>query len=129
MIHTNPDIENIVQSAMDCARDNKHEYVTLEHLLKAIISYKPFYEILSSLGIDSEGMIADVDGYIKKQTHLIIKNTVEGVDSVPRKTHALERVFNRAFTQVLFSNRSHVQIIDLYLSLSHQYQAGRLRWS
>jgi ATP-dependent Clp protease ATP-binding subunit ClpA len=120
MIHTNPDIENIVQSAMDCARDNKHEYVTLEHLLKAIISYKPFYEILSSLGIDSEGMIADVDGYIKKQTHLIIKNTVEGVDSVPRKTHALERVFNRAFTQVLFSNRSHVQIIDLYLSLSQE---------
>lgn len=120
MIHTNPDIENIVQSAMECARDNKHEYVTLEHLLKAIISYKPFYEILSSLGIDSEGMIADVDGYIKKQTHLIIKNTVEGVDSVPRKTHALERVFNRAFTQVLFSNRSHVQIIDLYLSLSQE---------
>lgn len=121
MIQTNPEIESIVQSALEYANENKHEYVTLEHLLKAIISYKPFYQLLERMGIDIEGMIADVDEYVKKQDHLVVKKAVNDIKNAqPKKTHALERVFNRAFTQVLFSNRSHVQVIDLYLSVSQE---------
>mgnify|MGYP003350938578 CR=1 FL=1 len=39
---------------------------------------------------------------------------------VPRKTHSLERVFNRAFTQVLFSGRQQMLTIDLYLSMRRE---------
>jgi len=122
MIQTNPEIESIVQSALEYANENNHEYVTLEHLLKAIISYKPFYQLLERMGIDVEGMIADVDEYVKKQDHLVVKRSslTDVRNTQPKKTHALERVFNRAFTQVLFSNRSHVQVIDLYLSVSQE---------
>ena len=35
----------------------------------------------------------------------------------PRRTNALERVFNRALTQVLFSGRSHIQLMDLFISM------------
>jgi ATP-dependent Clp protease ATP-binding subunit ClpA len=43
--------------------------------------------------------------------------TTEAEPVKPRKTHALERVFNRAYTQVLFSGRNHMQVLDLYISL------------
>ena len=118
MIQTNPEIENIVTIATEYAAKNSHEYVTLEHLLYAITSYKPFYDLLGMQNIDTDGMIADIDHYIKKQTHLIPKT--KNKEIIPRKTHALERVFNRSFTQVLFSGRSHVQIIDLFLSIGQE---------
>lgn len=120
MIQTNPEIEGIVQSAVEYATKHNHEYVTLEHLLNAIVTYPPFFKLLNEMGIDSNGLIADIDAYVKKQTHLVYKHKPEGEDTSPRKTHALERVFNRAFTQVLFSNRTHVQIIDLWLSISQE---------
>lgn len=37
-----------------------------------------------------------------------------------KKTQALERVFNRAATQVLFSARSQMQVIDLFVSIIHE---------
>lgn len=118
MIQSNPEIESIVQSAMDYAVKNRHEYVTLEHLTYAIVSYPAFHKLLEQMEVDVEGLIADVDHYVKKQTHLVPKE--QNKEFIPKKTHALERVFNRSFTQVLFSGRSHVQVIDLFLSLGSE---------
>ncbi len=117
MIHPNPEIEKIVNAATDSARSLRHEYVTVEHLFKAIITYRPFYDLLTNFGIDMDGLLGDVNTYLKNQTS-IVKEDEENV--VPKKTHALERVFNRAFTQVLFSGRTHIQIIDLFLSIAQE---------
>jgi len=118
MIQTNPEIENIVQLATNYAATNQHEYVTLEHLLYAICSYKPFYDLLEIQNTDTDGLLADIDHYVKAQAHLVPKEMKKEI--IPRKTHALERVFNRSFTQVLFSGRSHVQVIDLFLSIGQE---------
>jgi ATP-dependent Clp protease ATP-binding subunit ClpA len=40
-----------------------------------------------------------------------------GEDLTPRKTASLERVFNRALTQVLFTGRRQVVTVDLYLAI------------
>ena len=114
MIQPNPEIEVIVNSATEHAKSLNHEYVTLEHLLKALVSFKPFNELLTNFGGDVNAMSDDIDEYLHKQVYLI--STEE--ESVPKKTHALERVFNRAFTQVLFSGRTHIQVVDLFLSIS-----------
>jgi ATP-dependent Clp protease ATP-binding subunit ClpA len=116
MIQPNPEIEVIVNSATDSAKSLNHEYVTLEHLLKALVSFKPFNELLKNFGGDIDALVQDVDEYLHKQLYLV--STDE--ECVPKKTHALERVFNRAFTQVLFSGRSHIQVIDLFLSVSSE---------
>jgi len=116
MIQPNPEIEVIVNSATDSAKNLNHEYVTLEHLLKAMVSFKPFNEMLKSFGGDIDAMVDDIDEYLHKQIYLISTDQ----ECVPKKTHALERVFNRAFTQVLFSGRSHIQVIDLFLSISSE---------
>jgi ATP-dependent Clp protease ATP-binding subunit ClpA len=114
MIQNNPEIETIISMAADSAKKHRHEYVTLEHLLYALVSYKPFNQLLEKFGTDTEGMINDLDTYNASRADCL----VEGSDDyTPRKTHALERVFNRALTQVLFSGRNHVQVIDIFLSI------------
>ena len=114
MLQTNPEIDLIISEAIDIAKSNSHEYVTLEHVFLSMIRFAPFKEFLVSFGADIEGLDADLQAYIENQTYLI----AEGIE--PKKTHALERTFNRAFTQVLFSGRTHVQIIDLFLSINSE---------
>lgn len=112
MIQSNPEIDLIVKQATDLAIEYKHSYVTLEHMALALLEHKPFRDMLVNFGADVDGLSKDFRSYISKQSHLISQN-----NDPPRKTHALERVFNRAFTQVIFSSRTHIQVIDLFLSL------------
>jgi ATP-dependent Clp protease ATP-binding subunit ClpA len=113
-IQHNPEIEIVIGNATDLAIRHSHAYVTLEHLAHGLVTYKPFYELVASYGADVESLVTDLEHYVATQTYLV---TAES-NVTPKKTNALERTFNRAFTQVLFSNRDHVQVIDIYLSIS-----------
>jgi len=113
MLESSPEIQNIIEHATQLAVKKNHEYVTLEHLLLAMIDDGSFYNICVSFGVDTDAMASDISIYLDQQSFMISK----GYDIVPKKTHSLERVFNRAFTQVMFSGRKHLQVIDIYLSL------------
>jgi ATP-dependent Clp protease ATP-binding subunit ClpA len=117
-IHSNPEIENIVNTATTIAKDYNHQYVTLEHLLIALIEYPAFNKFLIEFGIEVEELLRDLYEYIGKQEYLVAAVSTE--ELVPQRTHSLERVFNRAFTQVLFSAREQMETIDLYLSISQE---------
>jgi len=116
-LKSNPDIELIISNACDLAKDYKHEYVTLEHLLIALIEFQKFNKLLTDYGVEVDELLRDLYDYIGKQDHLI-KENIENV--TPMRTHSLERVFNRAFTQVLFSGRDFMEPIDLFLSISQE---------
>ena len=111
MLQTNPEIDHVVAEATELAKHLSHEYVTLEHVFLSMVKYTPFREFLREFGTDVDGLTLELVAYLDAQIHLVTS------EKEPRKTHALERVFNRAFTQVLFSGRTHVQLIDLFLSI------------
>jgi len=112
-MQNNPEIEQIVENAVKIARDKKHEYVLTEHLLLAMIHHQPFRNLLEKFGVDVDNMESDVDVYISSITNLV--NDTE--DLQPKKTNALERTFNRALTQVLFTGRRTMTTADLYLAM------------
>ena len=116
MIQPNPEIEVIINAAGENAKKYNHEYVTLEHLLHATITYKPFFDLLVTFGIDVVSVIKDINDFHDRANYLISKD----LDANPKKTHALERVFNRALTQVLFTGRTHMQVIDLFVSIANE---------
>ena len=109
----NPEIENILENATKHAKACKHSYVTLEHLLLALLNNQPFYNCLSAYGIMVDNFIADLKMYLNDQNFLVSANSTE-----PKKTQALERVFNRALTQVMFSGRRQIATIDIWLAIS-----------
>ena len=114
MLNHNPEIDAIVNNATEYAKGFNHQYVTLEHLLHALVSQRNFNIMLTEFGADVPGLLQDIDDYVSRQTHMESSES----DCQPKKTYALERVFNRAFTQVMFSGRTHMQTIDLFLSMT-----------
>jgi len=108
-----PEIENIIERAIEHAKQRKHQYVTLEHLLLSLINYTPFKNCLINFGIDFESMNNDVTAYLDSLHAIVSKDD----DIEPRRTNSLERVMNRSVTQVLFTGRKQVTTVDLYLSM------------
>ena len=115
MIQPNPEIEVIIDAATTKAKYYNHEYVTLEHLLYGIVTYEPFGKLLDNYGVDVTGLVQDVDAHLSRQTYLIGDDT-----TTPRRTHRLEQVLNRALTQVLFSARRSLTVIDLVISITQE---------
>ena len=113
-MNTSPEIENIISNAIEKAKSYNHQYVTIEHLLYALITHQPFKKCLSQYRVEVDMMIAEVETYLNS-LHAIKSKDPE---CIPRKTNSLERVMNRGVTQVLFTGRKAVTTLDLYLSIA-----------
>ncbi len=113
-MNNSPEIENIIEQAIGYAKEHNHQYVTIEHLLLALITFTPFKKCLNSFGVDTGLMISEVESYI----HGLHAIESKEPDTQPKKTNSLERVMNRSVTQVLFTGRRQVTTIDLYLSIT-----------
>ena len=111
-MQNNPEIEQIIDAAVKLARDRRHEYVMTEHVLLSLIRYNPFRKVLEKFGTDVAMLDSELEAYLHGQVNLVTDKDVQ-----PRKTNALERVFNRALTQVLFTGRRSVSTVDLYLAM------------
>ena len=115
-MQTSPEIENIIERAIEAAKQRQHQYCTVEHLLWSLISHPPFKKCLSSFGVETDLMIQEVESYING-LHAI---TSKEPNCQPKRTNTLERVMNRSVTQVLFTGRRQVMTIDLYMSIIHE---------
>ena len=108
-----PEIESIIEQAIESAKQRKHQYVLVEHLLLALVSHQPFKKCIVNFGADADALKQEIGAYLDS-LHAIAHNDP---DTNPRKTNSLERVMNRSVTQVLFTGRRQVTTIDLYLSI------------
>ena len=111
-MQNNPEIEQIVDEAVKIARTKQHEYVLTEHVLLSMIRHIAFRKVLEKYGTDVGMFEAELDAYLDS-----LVNMVKQGDIQPKKTNALERCFNRALTQVLFTGRRSVTTVDLYLAM------------
>ena len=112
-MQNNPEIELIVDQAVKIARDKSHEYVTTEHVLLSMIRYAPFRKTLDRFGVDVTTMDQEVNAYLDSMKGVIKTDA----NLQPRKTQTLERLFNRANVQVMFTGRRTLTTLDLYLSI------------
>jgi ATP-dependent Clp protease ATP-binding subunit ClpA len=112
------DLDKIVRMAKQHAADNNHQYFTVEHLLLSMLHEKGFKKVLESIGIDVLELVNELEDYIASNIPINNKSEEE-----PKKTQSLERVFNRAFTQVILLGRQNIHITDLYLSISKESQS------
>ncbi|MFN9959310.1 MAG: Clp protease N-terminal domain-containing protein, partial [bacterium] len=113
-MNNSPEIENIIEQSIEIAKGHNHQYVTVEHLLLALIKFIPFKKCLTQYGVEIDLMINEIEAYISGLHAIESKEP----HTIPKKTNALERVMNRSVTQVLFTGRRQVTTIDLYLSIA-----------
>ena len=109
----NPEIEHLIEQSVTIARNKKHEFVLTEHLLLGMLRHVPFRDTLDQFGVEVAVMDSEVDAYLNNLSSLVKDNP----ELQPRKTQALERIFNRANVQVMFTGRRSMGVLDVYLSI------------
>jgi ATP-dependent Clp protease ATP-binding subunit ClpA len=114
MVEPSETLQVVFEKAIKDAKKLSHEYVTVEHLLFAMLCEENFINVIKGYG-------ADLD-YLKQNLEHHLKNNCDELkitDSKfkPKKTQTVERVLNRAFTQVLFSGRSAIELSDVLISI------------
>ena len=118
-----PDRVNLaLERAVQKAQAMSHEYVTLEHLLYSIIEEKDVLDFLGKMHVDIASVVIELEEYLRDREDIF----VHGLSQEPRKTLHIDRVFNRAVTQVIFSGRTKLHCQDILISMlsetaSHAY--------
>jgi len=125
MVEPSDELQRIFDKAVEDAAKLKHEYVTVEHLLFAMLCYDKFIKTITDFGADAETLKKNLETYLKERLKEI-ELVSPPAKYKPKKTVSVERVLNRAFTQTLFSGRQQIELTDVFLSMmsekkSHSY--------
>ena len=114
MVEPSKELQLVFEKSIKDAQKLQHEYVTLEHLLYAMFCEEQFTNVLNQFGADVDYIKANLEHHLKTQCDEI---KTELTKFKPKKTATVERVLNRAFTQVLFAGRSHIDLTDVLVSM------------
>jgi len=114
MVEPSTELQAVFDKAVKDAKSLQHEYVTLEHLLFAMLCSDNFYGLVKDFGSDTEYLKSNLEHHLKSNCDEI---KTDEQKYKPKKTATVERCLNRAFTQTLFNGRSHIELSDVMLSI------------
>ena len=98
------ELELTLNVAFNEARSKRHEFMTVEHLLLALLDNSQVYEVLKTCGADIDRLRSDLILFIDETTPLI--NSHDAKETQP--TMAFQRVLQRAVFYVQSAGRSEV---------------------
>jgi ATP-dependent Clp protease ATP-binding subunit ClpA len=98
------ELQATLEMAADEAIKRRHEFLTLEHLLYALLLDKVAKDVIYNCGGDLELLRRDLEEFFKES----IQPLPRGVDRYPEQTPAFERVLNRAMEQAEASSQEKV---------------------
>jgi ATP-dependent Clp protease ATP-binding subunit ClpA len=113
MVEPSENLKLVFEKAIDVAKKLQHEYLTIEHLLFAMLCEESFFNCVQGYGADPDYIKKNLEHYLKTKLSDIVVAEV----GKPKKTQAVERVLNRAFTQVLFNGRQKIECTDVFLAI------------
>ena len=115
MVEPSETLQTIFDKAITAAKNMHHEYVTLEHVLYSmLLGDDQFSNTIQGYGADVLFLKELVKVHLQEKCHEI---TTPEVVVKPKKTQAVERSLNRAFTQVLFNGGQKIQPVDFFLAM------------
>ena len=113
MLEPDKNLEEIFEHSIMLAIKNNHEYITLEHFLFCLVNNDDFNKLLKDFGANVDELRDDIEKFIENDLKDIVNKNIEK----PKKTNILDKVLNRAFTNVLFKGRQIIEPVDCFLSI------------
>lgn len=113
-----PELQKTFEQTVELAATNRHEYVTLEHLLCTLLEEKTGSEVIRNCGGNIEQLKRELEQYFIEQ----LETLPEDEQVQPQPTAAFERVVHRALVQ---AHASHQSTIDGGNLLAAMFQEKR----
>ena len=98
------DLQASLRQAIEEARKRRHEYLTLEHLLLALLDNPEVARMLESLGADIETLRRELQQFLAEA----LETLPAGVHKPPEETPGIQRVLQRAAVHALSAERSSI---------------------
>jgi len=114
MVEPSDNLQAVFEQAIETAKKLHHEYLTIEHLLFAMLAEDGFHNTITGFGANPDELKTELADYLYNKCQEI---TIQDVVVKPKKTQAVERVLNRAFTQTLFNGRQRIEPTDVFLAM------------
>ena len=106
-------LEIIIQKAFELAKNKKHEFLTLEHLLLELCEADDVKKFFSHKMVNAQSIKNDLNGYIEKKLKtIVVKEDVKPVPSM-----SFERVLKRAAQHVQSSRKGEVQTLNILVAM------------
>ncbi|MGJ7093797.1 ATP-dependent Clp protease ATP-binding subunit ClpA [Vibrio hannami] len=116
----NKELETSLNGAFARARDKRHEFMTVEHLLLALLDNQAARETLKACNADVEVLKAELDTFIDQTTPLIPEND-ETRETQP--TLSFQRVLQRAVFHVQSSGRNEVSGANVLVAIFSEQES------
>jgi ATP-dependent Clp protease ATP-binding subunit ClpA len=108
-----PELQATLQRAVDDVRARRHEYLTLEHLLLAILDDPSGADIVTKCGGEIEKLRGDLERFLEEQ----VDELPEEEESGPDQTLAFQRVLQRAAMHVQAAGRQQMTTGNVIASM------------
>ena len=113
------ELENCLNAAFSQAREARHEFLTVEHLLLAILDTPRVREILKAGGADRPRLAEELRRHIEETTPLVPGEE----DREVQPTLGFQRVLQRAVFQVQSGGRKDVGVSDVLVAIFSEKQS------
>ena len=113
------ELESCLNSAFQVARDGRHEFLTVEHLLLAILDTPRVKEVLRACGGDAARLASDLREHIEQSTPRL----PEGDEREVQPTLGFQRVLQRAVFHVQSSGRKEVGVANVLVAIFSEKQS------
>jgi len=113
------ELEYCLNDAFHQAREARHEYLTVEHLLLAILDTPRVREVLRACGADLARLRQELKEHIEQSTPRVS----EGLEREVQPTLGFQRVLQRAVYHVQSSSRKEVGVADVLVAIFSEKQS------
>jgi ATP-dependent Clp protease ATP-binding subunit ClpA len=113
------ELEFTLNQAFKSAREKQHEFMTIEHLLLALLDNPAAAEVLRACGADIEALRKDIDGFLEETTPLIMDD--DSRETQP--TLGFQRVLQRAVFHVQSSEKTEVTGANVLVAIFSEQES------
>jgi ATP-dependent Clp protease ATP-binding subunit ClpA len=116
----NKDLEITLNAAFREARTRRHEFMTVEHLLLALIDNPSAGEALGACGVDTDSLKRELSEFIDETTPLLPETEN---DRETQPTLGFQRVLQRAVFHVQSSGRTEVTGVNVLVAIFSEQES------
>jgi ATP-dependent Clp protease ATP-binding subunit ClpA len=120
------ELNSIFSDAISFAKENRHEYITIEHIFFALIHNKNIEDMLSECGLDVNIVRENLKNYFAQN----IERIPETNNFEPFETVSLTRAIENMMMHVRGAGKSEARLTDMLIAIfdeEHSYSAQLLK--
>jgi ATP-dependent Clp protease ATP-binding subunit ClpA len=116
----NRELEDTLSAAFKGAREKRHEFMTVEHLLLALLENSDASKVLNACGANLENLRQTLSDFIDETTPLLPEN-IPNMETQP--TLGFQRVLQRAVFHVQSSGKSEVSGANVVVAIFSEQES------